>query len=149
MPDWVRSVVFDPLRATEDRGHEALRLYEGARYADDPSAPYSFVPCRPYVPGGGAFARPVIELDRRWLTPRLAMGAKATEATPDDVRSVWAAVVDQVVAAGLCLGVELDVPSDAPTPRLGGNGAGATTDDVRVRAASPEPHLLLVSRRVQ
>jgi hypothetical protein len=117
VPDWVRSVVFDPLRAAEDRGHEALRLYEGARHADSASAPVSFVPCRPYAPGGGAFARPVIELDRRWLTPRLAMGAKATEATPDQVRAVWAAVVDQVVAAELSLGVELDVPaSGPPTP---------------------------------
>jgi hypothetical protein len=59
----------------------------------------------------------VIELDRRWLTPRLAMGAKATEATPDQVRAVWAAVVDQVVAAELSLGVEIDVPaSGPPTP---------------------------------
>lgn len=148
VPDWVRSVVFDPLRSTEDRGHEALRLYEGVRHADDPSGPYCFVPCRPYVPGDGAFARPVIELDRRWLTPRLSMGAKATEARPDDVRSVWAAVVDQVVAAGLCLGVELDVPPDAPTSRLGGNGVDATIDDIRVRAPSPQPHFLPASRRV-
>ena len=111
VPEWVRSVVFDPLRGTGDGGYEALRLYEGVRQADDPSAPYSFVPCRPYVPGGGAFARPVIELDRRWLTPQLAMAAKATEATPDDVGAVWAAVVAQVVAAGLCLGVELDAPT--------------------------------------
>lgn len=117
MPGWVRSVVFDPLRSTEDRGHEAFRLYEGARHADDPSGPFSFVPCRPYVPGGGAFARPAIELDRKWLTPRLAMGAKATEATPEDVRAVWAAVVDQVTAAGLCIGIELDVPPSGPPTR--------------------------------
>ena len=117
VPEWVRSVVFDPLRAAEDRGHEALRLYEGARHADHPSEPFSFVPCRPYVPGGGAFARPVIELDPGWLTPRLAMGAKASEATRDEVDRVWAAVVDQVVAAGLCLGLELDVPPQVPRAR--------------------------------
>lgn len=110
----ISGLVLDPLRATEDRGHEALRLYEGARVADDRSAPFSFVPCRPYAPGGGAFARPAIELDRRWLTPRLAMGAKATEATADEERAVWTAVVDQVTAAGLCLGVELDAPASAP-----------------------------------
>jgi hypothetical protein len=117
VPEWVRAVVFDPLRATEDGGHEALRLYEGARRTDDPSAPFSFVPCRPYGPDGGAFARPAIDLDRRWLTPRLAMGAKATEATPDEVRSVWTAVVNQVTATELYLGVELDAPPCGPPSR--------------------------------
>jgi hypothetical protein len=117
VPDWVRSVVFDPLGAKVDRGGEPLRLYEGARYVDDPSAPFSFVPCRPYAPGDGAFARPPIELDRRWLTPRLAMGAKATEASRDEAAAVWASVVAQVQAAGLSLGVALDVPPGVPPSR--------------------------------
>lgn len=114
VPEWVRSVVFDPLGYSEDRRGERLRLYEGARFDDDPSTPFSFVPCRPFEPSELGFPRPRIDLDSHWISPRLAMGAKATEATLDEVREIWSEVVRQVRSAGLMLGVELDVPPSEP-----------------------------------
>jgi hypothetical protein len=110
VPPWVRSVVFDPLGNNKDRRGEPLRLYEGARYDDDPTAPFSFVPCRPFGQGDPAFPRPRIALNSHWMSPRLAMGAKAIDASHREVRDVWSDVVAQVRSAGLVLGVELEVP---------------------------------------
>jgi hypothetical protein len=56
---------------------------------------------------------PAIRLERRWITPRLAMGAKATPATFDDVRAVWQDVA-QVRDAGLALGFALEPPPGVP-----------------------------------
>jgi hypothetical protein len=115
-PDWVRALVFDRLHPRPDRSPETLRLYRGARFADDPSRPFSFVPTRPYVPSEPGFPRPALELDRRWLTPNLAMGAKVSLASRAEVVAVWQQVVDQVVAAGLQLAVSLE-PPPARDPR--------------------------------
>jgi hypothetical protein len=107
--DWVQAVVFEPL------GHvprdKVFRLYQGRMYDEAPGGPFSFVPCRPYRPRSSAFARPVIDLDRRWIAPNLAMGAKAMAATEAELRAIWETIVGLVVdGAGLALGIELDSP---------------------------------------
>jgi hypothetical protein len=109
-PDWIQAVVFEPLRNIREHPTETLRLYRGRTYEEAPDGPFSFVPCRPYEVGHGAFPRPAIHLDRRWLEPNLAMGAKATRATDAELRVLWEEVVRQVVAAGLSLGIDLEPP---------------------------------------
>jgi hypothetical protein len=108
--DWVDAVVFEPLRIAPGPDEEAFRLYRGRMYSDAPEGPFSFVPCRPYEPGKSAFARPIVDLHRRWIEPNLAMGAKATLATEADLRAIWHTIVDQVGVAGLALGIELEPP---------------------------------------
>jgi hypothetical protein len=113
-PAWVDAVLIGPLRWTNERPTETFRLYRGASALDDPSGPFSFVPCRPYVPGVSAFAQPSIHLDSRWITPTLARGARLRPGTRDEVRAAWAQVVDQVRDAGLALGVAFDPPPNGP-----------------------------------
>ncbi len=112
--DWVRAVVFEPLRLSAKGGSEVFRLYRGKTYEEAPSGPFSFVPCRPYDADGSAFPRPVLRLSRRWIQPNLAMGAKATAASTAEIRELWDEIVDQVVTkAGLALGVHLEAPPHA------------------------------------
>jgi hypothetical protein len=115
-PDWVQAVVLEPLRSSHEHLTETLRLYRGRTYDEAPGGPFSFVPCRPYEVGHAAFARPAIHLDRRWLEPNLAMGAKATPATGAELRVLWEEVIRQVVAAGLSLGIELEPPPGSHSP---------------------------------
>lgn len=111
--DWVQAVVFEPLRGSAGPPDEMFRLYRGRMYDEAPTGPFSFVPCRPYRPTSAAFARPVVDLDRRWVAPNLAMGARATVATEAELRTIWHAIVGQVVdEAGLALGVELEPPHE-------------------------------------
>lgn len=108
--EWVRAVVFDPLGMSPKAAHQQFRLYRGTTYAEAPSGPFSFVPCRPYSHADAAFARPALRLPRRWIEPNLAMGAKATVASAAEIRELWQEVVDQVDEAGLAFGVRLDPP---------------------------------------
>ena len=115
--EWVDAVVFEPLRQASGPAEETFQLYRGRTFRDAPNGPFSFVPCRPYQPGEAAFARPVLNLDPRWVAPKLAMGAKATEASPGEIRSVWEAVVAKTTeVAGLALGIKLDPPRHRTSP---------------------------------
>lgn len=109
--DWVRNAVFEPLRWNHEPKTDTFRLYRGRLFKEAPSEPFSFVPCRPYVAGASAFPRPRVRLSRRWIEPNLAMGAKATSATPAEIRELWETIVEQVTDAGLALGVQLDAPN--------------------------------------
>lgn len=113
-PEWVHTVVFEPLRLGHGEASESFRLYRGRRYDDAGEGPFSFVPCKAWGANGGAFARPAIELDANWLNPRLTQSAKATIATAEQVRRIWNAVVDQVTRAGLALGVAFEPPPVKP-----------------------------------
>jgi hypothetical protein len=116
-PDWVQAVVFEPFRRSQERPTETFRLYRGRTYDEAPDGPFSFVPCRPYEVGKAAFPRPAIRLDRQWIEPNLAMGARATPATDAQLRVLWDEVVHQVVVvAGLRLGVELAPPPKSVEP---------------------------------
>lgn len=121
--DWVRAVVFEPLRVSAKRG-EHFRLYRGRSYQEAPAGPFSFVPCRQYGgSGAAAFPRPALRLPRRWIEPNLAMGAKATPASPADIQELWNEIVDQVVdRAELALGIHLEAPSHADD--IGADTAG-------------------------
>jgi len=111
--EWVRAVVFDPLGRSPKAAHQEFRMYRGRRYAEAPSGPFSFVPCRPYTDADAAFARPVLRLPRRWIEPNLAMGTKATPVSAAEIRELWEEIVGQVDEAGLALGVRLDPPPHA------------------------------------
>lgn len=111
MPAWIEELVLGPLRDSSDSQGDRFRLYRGRTHQDAPDGPFSFVPCRPYERGRSAFARPAIHLDRRWVSPNLAQGAKATAATEKEIRELWEIVVHQVVdVAGLAIGVQIDAP---------------------------------------
>jgi hypothetical protein len=119
--EWVRAVVLDPLGRSPKAAHQQFRLYRGRTYAETPSGPFSFVPCRPYSDADAAFARPVLRLPRRWIEPNLAMGAKATAASPTDIRELWEELVHQVEEAGLAFGVRLDPPPRVDTTPAAGD----------------------------
>lgn len=113
--DWVRAVVFDSIVRNPKDAHQEFRSYRGSMYADAPSGPFSFVPCRPYDDDadGGAFARPALRLPRHWIQPNLAIGAKVTAATTVEIRELWNEIVEQVEEADLRLAVRLDAPPHA------------------------------------
>ncbi len=113
-PDWISTVVFEPLRLSHDNDAERFRPYWGRRHDDPGGGPFSFVPCRPRDEHGSPFPRPAIELAARWITPLLRQSARATPATMDEVRRVWTSVVEQVTAAGLALAVTLEPPALKP-----------------------------------
>jgi hypothetical protein len=51
---------------------------------------------------------------RRWIEPNLAIGARATPASPIELRHAWESIVNQVAdKPGLALGVRLDAPPQA------------------------------------
>jgi hypothetical protein len=108
--DWIQAVVFEPLSRSAGPLDGAFRLYRGRMYDDSPDRPFSFVPCRPFRSGSAGFARPVVQLDRRWVTPNLAMGAKATPTTEAELSTIWGDLVGQVNLAGLALGISLEPP---------------------------------------
>lgn len=111
--EWVRAVVFNPLGRSLKAAHQKFRLYRGRTYAEAPSGPFSFVPCRPSSDAELAFARPVLRLPPRWIEPNLAMGAKATSASAAEIRDLWEEIAQQVGEARLALGVRLDPPRHA------------------------------------
>lgn len=115
VPGWVQEVVFGPLRSSAKSQDEAFRLYRARMYEESSGGPFSFVPCRPYGRNGSAFTRPPIRLNDKWISPNLAMGAKATPASHRDLRAIWTDVVNQVAEfSGLALGTHLRVPPRAP-----------------------------------
>jgi hypothetical protein len=124
--DWVRHVVFEPLNLAAKQPVEGYRLYRGRTREEAPDGPFSFVPCQPCRPGAVGFARPAIRLERRWIEPNLAMAAKATPATRQELGELWDRIVHQVVdQAGLALGVRLDVPV-----RVGGDTSIQSTSKI-------------------
>ena len=116
--EWVKAVVFDPLVRSASREFE-FRLYSGRRYSGADDAPFSFVPCLPYKGSAKGFARPALRLPARWIAPKLAMGAKATPASPSELTDLWHEIAAAVTAAGLSLGVELQSPPVVPQTRMG------------------------------
>lgn len=122
--DWIRAVVFEPLHMNPGSAHERFRLYWGRSNREAPSGPFSFVPCRPYGVGEYAFPRPVLRLPSRWITPSLRQAAKATPASPSELRGLWEQIMEQAVdKAGLAMGIQLDAPpqaeDDSPGPISG------------------------------
>lgn len=113
--DWVRAVVFEPLRMAAGPSTEALRLYGGRTYDEASKCPFGFVPCLPCGSEGHAFRRPAIRLDRRWIEPGLAMAAKATPVGQAQLHELWMEIVRQVVdVAGLAMAVHLEAPRHVP-----------------------------------
>jgi hypothetical protein len=107
----VQAVVFGALRSDPTTALVEYRLYSGRTHKQRPDGPFSFVPCLPYGSGGAlTFARPVIQLDPKWITPNLAMAAKATEATSVELTCLWHEVKSQVLAQGLALAIQIEMP---------------------------------------
>lgn len=89
-----------------------LRLYAGATDDDPLAGMFSFVPCLPAATATNGFPRPAISLDG-YITQSLPMGFKASADVPSDmIEAAWISVVDQVLDAGLYLGVSFDLPPE-------------------------------------
>ena len=108
--DWVRTVVFDRLRKSTKSGDDSFRLYRGRQYHKLPSGRLAALYLTQFESGTTGFPRPVVHLERRWIEPNLAMGAKATPASDRELEDLWGQVVDQVRTAGLALGIRLEPP---------------------------------------
>jgi hypothetical protein len=71
---------------------------------------FSFFPCLPKAESKRGFRRPAIKV-REVINPNLKMGLKITEAAELPVaRESWKRAAEQVVKAGLCLGVSAELP---------------------------------------
>ncbi|MFV0442546.1 MAG: hypothetical protein ACK5Q5_03140 [Planctomycetaceae bacterium] len=92
--------------AEDDR---PLRLYEGATLENTVGGMFSFFPCKRASESEG-FSRPMINL-QGIVNPQLGMGLKIGQ--PVSLKTAernWRAVAEQVLAAGLHLGVGAEFP---------------------------------------
>ena len=114
--DWVQATVFDPL-ARSDHRDVSFRLYRGRRYAGTIDEPFSFVPCLPFNGSPRGFPRPRLRLESRWVAPRLAMGAKATPVSADQLATLWQHILGTIEAAGLAMATQVQAPARASFER--------------------------------
>lgn len=112
-----RDITFRPARADDDAGDLAvpMRLYTGATVDAPQHGMHSFFPCLPAADGPPRFARPSINLDGV-VNPALMMGSKGTAKTLDDITTAWTSVRQQVLDAGLQIGVAADQPARSQVP---------------------------------
>ena len=103
-----------PLRTYEPHiGTSTYTLYRAATVDDPVHGMFSFVPSRVANGPNLRFARPAIHLPGivNPASKQSPSGATGTDRRPvDDVVGAWHAVVDQVLAAGLSLGVQFATP---------------------------------------
>ena len=93
--------------ADDDR---SLQLYEGATFQNRVGEMFSFFPCKPVAESEG-FARPRIKLPGI-VNPKLGMGLKIGKPVSlETAKGKWQAVAEQVLKAGLRLGVRVDMPA--------------------------------------
>jgi hypothetical protein len=94
-------------------GASTYTLYRGATVDDPVHGMFSYVPCHVHGEPGMRFPRPAIDL-AGLINPaskQSPSGATANDRRPlGDVIDAWHAVVHQVLAAGLHLGVQFDTP---------------------------------------
>lgn len=113
-----RDVTFTPARSYD--GPEVkeipMRLYTGATSTQPVNGMFSYFPCLPVVDANTPprFRRPSIRLDH--INPKSIQSSKSTELSPDDIRDAWECVRDQVVKAGLMLGVAAEEPAITALP---------------------------------
>jgi hypothetical protein len=108
--DVYRAVTIEPWYSGSASDSNSYRLYFGAT----PDAPvdgmFSFFPASTPRRHSNGFARPEICLDV--ITPNLTQGKRLNpQSNLSDVRRLWSAVVEQVEAAELLVGVHADLPS--------------------------------------
>ena len=104
LPPKFREAVLDPIAygvGSCGRGRDR-RLYKGVQWVNGIKEPYSFVPCLSIEAGQGSFPRPVIR--GRFISDDKRQGYSLKS----DPVSVWTNVRDQVLDAGLTLGVKID-----------------------------------------
>lgn len=97
--------------ATDDAAAASLTLYRGATPENPIDGMFSFVPCREATETPQRFERPTIHMPGiiNPTSKQSPSGAKLTRSLAAR-QDAWAAVVDQVQAAGLSLGARLALP---------------------------------------
>lgn len=102
-------IVLDPYYAgfPDDRVH---RLYEGATPETPVHGMFSFFPCKTLAEALNGFARPTIRLDGLIKQTHKQSYKRTFLADLDHAAHLWRAVVAQVEAAGLRLGVRAEMP---------------------------------------
>jgi hypothetical protein len=109
---WVRTIVVHPIGRSAGSPEERFRFYRGRRHSDAPDGPFSFVPTQTAESAPRRFSRPVVRLDRRWLTPGLRQGTKATPASERESAPYGTRSLGQVRGAGLETGIGFDIPPE-------------------------------------
>jgi hypothetical protein len=108
------AATIDPWHSGGELETRSYRLYSGATFGRQVAGMYSFFPCEDACGSTSGFARPTITVPEL-ITPTMAQG-KRLNPQPDinRVAELWRAVVEQVRAQGLDLGVYAELP---PTRR--------------------------------
>lgn len=114
VPSSFMDVVGEPIMRNE-RADLPLRLYIGATPERQVNGMFSFFPAMA-AGGDRGFARPLIHLpdphhfnERNWRTPKGHAMSRA-DVSEVSLREMWGSLVEQVRAAGLCLGTYAALP---------------------------------------
>lgn len=107
-----RHLVFDPPFSDPTLEASTFRHYRGATIDDPINGTFSFVPARPYKEATAwGFTRPAIDLGSDLINPRLTQAAKTTPLDPPRLSEYWRQVADRVLAAGLVLATQINLPA--------------------------------------
>lgn len=112
-----RAVTMEPMYGDPATPDELeFSLYQGATVSNPVHGMFSFVPCLPIedVTTRG-FPRPAIDLGE-FTTSKNLQNFKTTAADLDAIAKAWQSLVEQVRAAGLCLGLQVHEPDQRPAP---------------------------------
>jgi hypothetical protein len=105
-----RRATIEPWYSGSGPDPNSYRLYFGATPKRPVEGMFSFFPASTADAHPDGFARPEIRLGV--ITPNLTQGKRLNpQASLVDVRRLWTSVVEQVMDAGLLLGVRADLPS--------------------------------------
>jgi len=116
-----REVTIDSWYSGQPPASQTHRLYFGATPERPIDGMFSFVPCARLGERPSGFARPRIEMGQ--VTQNKAMGFKLTILdSTRDAALLWRRVIEQVLDAGLAIGVRIELP-----PRRMATVAGKAT----------------------
>ena len=111
VPDAFRLTTLEPMYAWRPPEDCLFSLYVGATVNDPVEDMYSFVPCLPVGAAAAGFPRPRVD-HVRGISPNNSRAvAFNRDIAPDEVASLWRAVAEGVLDAGLALGTGAEIGS--------------------------------------
>ena len=98
-------------KSADDGNAQEFRLYRGATPNDPVDEMFSFFPAIP-ADGETRFPRPIVCLDDEYFNPASVMAPKGAghSRKPEELRRLWASLVEQARNKGLVLGTHADMP---------------------------------------
>lgn len=108
--DAYRAATIDPRYSAPGGDEQSYRLYSGATYDSPINGMFSFFPASTRARHPAGFARPEIRIPGL-ITAHLTQGQRLNpQNSLEAVKEVWADVVQQVLGAGMTLGIRADLP---------------------------------------